>query len=160
MTFKSAIVCLLAIAAVAGCTRPLPKLAPALTSRDFILDATKSDEWKPTEVQVIEAKTALLDYLSSPHFRSPDPYSEKQRPGVRAGIDSYALQYLGKNYPGDQSGRGDKQILINAVCGGSGGYKDISKELVDVFDGGSCFFRAGYSIIQRKIMYFGVNGVA
>jgi hypothetical protein len=168
LVFKPTFGWLLAVVVINGLTaRPL-EAATALTSQDIILDVTEPGQWRPTEAQVTEAKAALLSYLYSDDHHATDPaqkYAELMRPDIQARINSYSLQYFGGYYSWDHSGwdpDGDKEILINGLCESfvKAEHIELSKQLVSVNDGGACFFQAGYSVAQRKIAHFAVNGRA
>jgi len=169
MAFRIASACLIAVSVTcqAG-AESLDSAASQLTNKDFILEVMETGQWKPTEAQVAAAKAALLAYLSSdalPTQGSAEKYFESMRPGIKARIGSYSLQYFGGFYNWQDHGwdpAGDKEILINALCDSfvKNEHVDLTKSLEHVNDGGACFFQAAYSLAQRKIVHFSVNGMA
>ena len=52
-----------------------------------------------------------------------------------------------------------EEIYINALCD-TFERKDLHKELVMVFDGGSCFFQINYNLKTGKFYELQVNGEA
>ena len=169
MAFRIALACLIAVtlACEAGAESP-DSATSQLTDKDFILEVTETGQWKPTEAQVATAKTALIAYLSSdarPTTSSAEKYFEGMRPSIKARIGSYSLQYFGGFYNWQDHGwdpAGDKEILINALCDSfvKNEHVNLTKSLEHVDDGGACFFQAAYSLAQRKIVHFSVNGMA
>jgi hypothetical protein len=167
MKFKN--VCSAAATVFIGACTAQPSASPAaLSNRDYIVDIyLPAEQWLPTRNQAAEAKAALLTYLASdtlPAYGSQGSFTMAYRNIVAARIDSYSLQYFGGHYvwteryaAPDLSGEAD--ILINGLCEGpwlKG--ENPTKQLIEVNDGGACFFHAFYSPAQKKILQFSING--
>jgi len=67
---------------------------------------------------------------------------------------SYTFQYQG------QMGKNKRYIFINALCDKEMKKKDLSKEIIRVLDGGSCFFSLKYDPISKELFDIIINGEA
>jgi hypothetical protein len=64
--------------------------------------------------------------------------------------ESYTYQY---------KSIGEGKIYINALCSRHE-YSELQKELIMVFDGGSCYFQAVYDLNTHSFISLNVNGEA
>jgi hypothetical protein len=65
---------------------------------------------------------------------------------------SYAFQYQG------QERRGRRFVFVNAFC--SSGERQLSKQMVLVLDGGTCFFNLKYDAEENRFFELLINGEA
>lgn len=65
----------------------------------------------------------------------------------------YTFQYQG------QEQRGRKFVFVNAFCAGDEG-QQLDKQMVWVFDGGTCFFNLKYDAEENKFFDILINGDA
>jgi len=168
VNFKNACLAVAIIVTGNGCASHVSATTVALSSQDYILDIYLPDEqWKPTEKEAAEAKTALFAYVTSgtlPAGEPPGSFTATYRPTVAAQLGSYSLQYFGGHYLWTDghmqpNASGEKEILINGLCKGPWlKTLDVAKQLIEVNDGGACFFHALYNPAQRKILEFSING--
>ncbi len=96
--------------------------------------------WTPNNIDIHNIKDALSEYVAVSEVGNEDRLYP---------IDSYSYQYYGVIKGGD------KFISITAFCTGleilrNGGRHSIEK-LVVVYDGGSCYFNAGYNLKTKTI---------
>ena len=119
--------------------------------------------WTPTRIQVDGAVSALRTYLG-PNW--PGWHGTRQSMS-RPWIEDYSLQAQGATVPA--GGRwdvvgpaGTKLIVLHGFCSQWGLIDDplFDKQVIVVWDGGSCFFQAYYDVSAGKIVYFRANGVA
>ena len=107
--------------------------------------ATQASEWiligenpHSAEIESASIELELWNYISKSVtvvFQERSTYS-------------YQYKYLSNEH-----------ILINAVCGIED-YKYRYKRLVQVFDGGSCYFESKYDLQTKKFTDLWVNGEA
>jgi hypothetical protein len=99
--------------------------------------------WQPNAQDVAEARSQL------------DPYVARQAHSAREVLpawDSYTFQYQGQEL------HGKRVILVNAFCSAPPPY--AATQLVVVFDGGPCYFRAYWDPIDKIYIDVRFNGHA
>jgi hypothetical protein len=69
--------------------------------------------------------------------------------------DAYTFQYQGKASP-----FGDRFVFVNAFCDSSRNVDQMRQEWVEVFDGGTCYFRVEYDLKTKQLRKLLVNGEA
>ncbi len=65
----------------------------------------------------------------------------------------YTFQYQG------QERRGRRFVFVNAFCTGDGS-QQLDKQMVRVFDGGTCFFNLKYDVEENRFFEILINGDA
>jgi len=127
-----------------------------------ILGADQSQEFgqggrgfRPTELDVRRAETALPAFLAAPadaETKKKRPYEEDQRKKILAKLSTYKRQWAGID-------RGKTHVLyMNFLCH----YHDDSwrKGAVTVSDGGDCYFHVEYDLGTGQFASLRVNGEA
>ncbi len=108
------------------------------------IDPTKRPCWTPDVQTVDRADRALTSALASYDGRGADAF--------RAQLPTYTRQYLGVTIDGQ------RLLMINAFC--DAGRSNRRTEVVDVMDGGSCYWQAYYDPGRDSIVRIAVNGEA
>jgi hypothetical protein len=170
---------LLGIAGLAAALGGPLLVATMLGPRDFIIPVSSDKhpvkgQFTPTLAQARAAKEAFVAFLRAPQRASARrkpalAWSEAQRPAIATALGTYYLQYLGvpirwKAGLGERVAGGDPEIEINGACEeGLFGPEEkamLARSELVATDGGKCFFRADYSLARKRIVWFGVNGLA
>jgi hypothetical protein len=68
---------------------------------------------------------------------------------------TYTFQYQGQS-----AASGHRYVRVNAFCWARDNFPDLTKEWVEVKDGGACFFSAKYDTAAKRLYDLQVNGVA
>jgi hypothetical protein len=63
-------------------------------------------------------------------------------------------------YQGNTSVLGDRFVFVNAFCDSSRNDDQMRTEWVEVFDGGTCYFRVEYDVNTKRLRKLLVNGEA
>ena|SRR6185295_14851840 len=78
------------------------------------------------------------------------------------GHDDYKIDLKGKDYKKQliavTNSKGEKEIWINCFC--DDWDKSWKTEIIEVHDGGPCYFNLKINLTTKKIYDFGVNGFA
>ena len=123
--------------------------------------ASGGEDW----VILSEEGTAVLQYLGFPGERwVPDPtqvmevdaalpvYLQEAAPELTDKLGSYTRQY------GGVTGReGQQLIYVNFFCDAHR-WNNWRSELVDVMDGGNCYFHTVYDVNGRSFLSLSING--
>jgi len=107
----------------------------------------ESDEfWTPSIDDIVTLEEKLTEYLmqnSKQFYRQPPVWQR---------LDEYQSQYIGLE-------RGGRQIIYgNYFC--SSGSKDWRRNIVEVIDGGDCYFQVEYDVENGLFINLRVNGEA
>jgi hypothetical protein len=101
--------------------------------------------WTPTGAEIKRARLALTTYIGR--------FGKNRSTSLTNELGDYRLQYLG------YTDRNEKYVFINGLCKEFWQTNGVWKtEPVVVFDGGDCYFRARYRVLDSKIVRFEVNG--
>ena len=79
-------------------------------------------------------------------------YLQKEAPDIAANLSQYKRQYIGFWR------QGKPYVLINAFCDDLG--MDWQNEIVDVLDGGDCFFNVEYNMAEASFARLRIHGEA
>ncbi len=170
MGLKAAIFSFL-VTVIAACAIAQTGVTPGLSTQDFIVYANHSPPAStlpgrrtPSATEATEAKTALLDYLSSDRGTEkgrPDMGAEQGRRIARGEISDYSLQYVGahgtwsSNGGGKPDPSGGQVVIIHGFCRVPPGWLDrLREQELIIMDGGPCYFSGYYSLSERKIVWF------
>lgn len=99
--------------------------------------------WQPNDQQVEEARSQIMPYVSSQASMS------RQRLNTWS---EYSFQYQGRQW------RGKQVIYVNAFC--SEPPPTVATQMVQVFDGGACYFNAYWDPIEKIYLHILFNGQA
>ena len=102
-------------------------------------------KWDPSPKMISDLKTKIEFYVRS---QAKTQKSELQN------WQTYTFQYQGIEE------RGKKYIFINALCKDFSKDRDLSKEIIYVFDGGSCYFSLKYDPKSNDFFDLIINGEA
>jgi hypothetical protein len=157
---REAFLCLMAVfvsmsygsAAVSASDNSLSENGVIFSSRETELAAKEhpmiglqAPYWKPTAEDTKSIRVALTAYLRL--------HGSEATAQVAGHLGEYRLQYLG--YSDD----GGRFVLVNGFCKSFWESESSWKSsLVFVLDGGSCFFRANYRIMDSKVIKFEASG--
>ena len=107
--------------------------------------------WQPNNAQIAELESRLIEFLGSAEVKK-----DKMASGLAAKAPTYWRQYVGVT-----STEGRKVVLVNAFCNSLGKTDaQLKREMLDVDDGGNCFFRVHYDPEKKTFSRFATNGVA
>jgi hypothetical protein len=102
-------------------------------------------KWDPNPKMLSDFKTKIETYVKS---------QAKAQGRELKNWKDYKFQYQG------QEEKGKKYIFINALCDQGIKKRDLSKEIIRVFDGGSCFFSLKYDPERNEFFDLFINGEA
>ena len=108
--------------------------------------------WRPSPRLVNEADAALLPYLRSQVSNARYGSVREGAAEIISGWRGYRRQYHGMI----EDGR--RMLYVNGFCGQD--HPAWRTRHVTVYDGGPCYFGAGYDPVLRRGQDFGVNGSA
>ena len=132
------------------------------TSYDYIFPVT----FKPTnlsDMEIMECETLLNSFIADYNEEGIKRFDEmtKKYPNGQFEIEDFKIELkdYGRQYMTVVSDKGDKIVYVNCFCDPTHfNYRD--KELVQVDDGGNCFFNFKVDLKTKKIFDFMENGVA
>src|SRR6185295_9968804 len=101
--------------------------------------------WTPTKEEVLKAEQKIEEYLRSDSARHVD-LSRK--------LPNYKRQYVGIIV------NGHKRIFCNFLCSSAFFLSEYVFVPIVVDDGGECFFRIEYDLVDKKCYNFNANGNA
>lgn len=102
-------------------------------------------KWDPSPKMLSALKTTIESYVGS---QAKAEKRELQK------WKTYTFQYQG------QEEKGKKYIFINALCGQGMKTTDLSKKIIHLFDGGSCYFSLKYDPERNDFFDLFINGEA
>ncbi len=102
-------------------------------------------KWEPTPKMLLDLKTKIKAYVGSQAKADKRELQNWQ---------TYIFQYQG------QEEKGKKYIFINALCHQDIKNKDLSKKIIQVFDGGTCYFNLKYDPKRKTFFDVLINGDA
>jgi hypothetical protein len=101
--------------------------------------------WEPSPKMLSEIKSKIESHVKK--------YATAQGRELK-NWQSYTFQYQGIEE------KGQKLIFINALCDNEIKKRDLSKQIIHVFDGGSCFFSFKYDPLRNDLFDLVINGEA
>ncbi len=122
--------------------------------------------FKPADLssqEVIECEMLLRAYVLNYNIEATKEFEEvtKKLPNLKFDIKQFTieLEEYGRQYMAGLSEDGNKIVYVNCFCYPEE-FEYRNKELVEVTDGGNCFFSFKVDLKNRKIFDFRENGVA
>jgi hypothetical protein len=100
--------------------------------------------WDPSPAMLADLKAQIEHYVRS---------QAKAQGRELKNWQDYTFQYQGQ----EETGR--KFIFINALCA-QRDWQRLDKEIIIVFDGGSCFFNVKYDPLKKAFFDLIINGEA
>jgi hypothetical protein len=100
-------------------------------------------KWDPTPKMLSDLKMKIKAYVASQAKADKRELQNWQ---------TYTIQYQG------QEEKGNKYIFINAFCDQDMRKRDLSKEIIQVFDGGTCYFSLKYNPEKKTFFDLLING--
>jgi len=73
---------------------------------------------------------------------------------------NYSMSRYYRQYVGYFDNNGDKIILINAFCSKQGSSEELTKKLIMIHDGGSCYYKIKINLNKKKCFDLLINGEA
>lgn len=102
-------------------------------------------------VQLADADFVEIDNIL---IRAVEDHNKRKEYGSIYNPDKYYKQVLAVI-----NGKGEKEVYLNCVCAIH--YPATwKKNLVNVMDGGNCYFQVRINLITKKVISFSVNGIA
>ena len=102
-------------------------------------------KWEPTPKMLLDLKTKIKAYVGGQAKADKRELQNWQ---------TYIFQYQGHEE------KGKKYIFINALCHQDIKNRDLSKEIIQVFDGGTCYFSLKYDPKRKTFFDLLINGDA
>lgn len=102
-------------------------------------------KWDPNPKMLSDIKTKIEAYVRSK--------AKTQKRELKNWQD-YTFQYQG------QEEKSKKYIFINALCDQDMKKRDLAKEIIYIFDGGSCYFSLKYDPEHEEFFDLFINGEA
>jgi hypothetical protein len=113
--------------------------------------------------EIIECEKLLRNYVLNYNAEATKRFEEmtKKYPAVKFDIKEFTLdlEEYGRQYMAGLSIEGNKIVYVNCFCHPEE-FEYRNQELVDVCDGGNCFFNFKVDLKKRKVFDFRENGVA
>ena len=116
-----------------------------------------------TREEITECELLLKAYIANYNVQAKKRFEEisKNHPGLKFSLDNFTIELknYGRQYVAAINNDGEKVVYVNCFCHPSEfDYRD--KELVQVEDGGNCFFNFKVDIKRKRIFDFRENGAA
>lgn len=132
------------------------------TSYYYIFPAT-SKTTDLSDKEIIECETLLKSFIVDYNAQGLKRFDEmtKKYPNAKFDPEDFKIELknYGRQYMTVISDKGDKMVYVNCFCNPTHfNYRD--KGLVQVDDGGNCFFNFKVDLNRKKIFDFMENGVA
>lgn len=102
-------------------------------------------KWDPNTEMLSDIKTRIEAYVESQAKIQKRDLKDWQ---------TYTFQYQG------QEEEGGKYILINALCDQDIKKRDLAKRIMNIYDGGSCYFILKYDPERKDFFDLFINGEA
>ena len=116
-----------------------------------------------TNKEIIESENLLKLFIADYNVEATKKFNEmtKEYPNIKFNILDFTIELAdyGRQYMSVVSHKGERMVYVNCFCDPTEfNYRD--KELVQVEDGGNCFFNFKVNLTEKKIFDFMENGVA
>jgi hypothetical protein len=120
----------------------------------------------PTDLsvkEIVACENLLKPFIENYNIEAKKRFDEmtKKYPDLKFNIREFTieLEEYGRQYMPVVSDKGEKTVYVNCFCDPKE-FKYRNKELVQVLDGGNCFFSFKVDIKNKRIFDFMENGVA
>jgi c-di-AMP phosphodiesterase-like protein len=116
-----------------------------------------------SDKEIVACENLLRLFIENYNVEAKKRFDEmtKQYPNVKFNVRDYTIELedYGRQYMSVVSDKGEKMVYVNCFCDPKEfEYRD--KELVQVHDGGNCFFNFRVDLKNKTIFDFMENGVA
>jgi c-di-AMP phosphodiesterase-like protein len=113
--------------------------------------------------EIIACENLLKLFIENYNIEAKKRFDEmtKKYPDLKFNIREFTieLEEYGRQYMPVVSDKGEKTVYVNCFCDPKE-FNNRNKELVQVLDGGNCFFSFKVDIKNKRIFDFMENGVA
>ncbi len=122
--------------------------------------------YKSTELtnrEILECENLLIAFIIDYNRNAINKFykMEKRHPEIKLRLEDFTIELkdYGRQYMGVVSNDGEKIILVNCFCNPQE-HSFRNKSLVDVEDGGNCYFQFKVNLKDKRIFDFIENSVS
>lgn len=113
------------------------------------------EKFTPTIEEIVIVKQLSKNHIDSLEYVRELKIVKEYGKQLKFSDSDYYRQYVGYI-----DSKGNRIVLVNAVCKSYGQKSDLRKDWIFVFDGGTCFYQIRVDLTAKKCFDFSINGEA